>query len=99
MWLGHTADPAKLREVLLAHREQSEKMRVRALADAEGAAPVPGWAYPEAVLRWSAQYYADECARADMMLADLDRLAAGRRDTSRTGTARKSVSKPRHAGR
>jgi DNA-binding PadR family transcriptional regulator len=99
MWLGHTADPAKLREVLLAHREQSEKMRVRALADAEGAAPVPGWAYPEAVLRWSAQYYADECARADMMLADLDRLAEGRRDTSRTGRTRKSVSGSRHAGR
>ena len=51
MWLGHTADPAKLRDVLVAHREQSERMRVRALADAEGAAPVPGWAYPEVVLR------------------------------------------------
>ncbi len=79
MWLGHTADPAKLREVLVAHREQSERMRIRAIADAEGAAPVPGWAYPEVVLNWSVQYYADEVARADTMLADLDRLAKARR--------------------
>lgn len=78
MWLGHTADPARLREVLLAHRQQSERMRVRAVADAEGAAPVPGWAYPEVVLRWSVQYYEDEVTRADTMLADLDRLAEAR---------------------
>jgi DNA-binding PadR family transcriptional regulator len=78
-WLGHTADPAKLREVVLAHRAQSERMRVLALDHAEGAAPVPEWAYPVAVLNWSAQYYADECARADTLLADLDRLAAKRK--------------------
>jgi DNA-binding PadR family transcriptional regulator len=78
MWLGHIADPDKLRDVLVAHREQSERMRVRAIADAEGAAPVPEWAYPEVVLNWSVQYYADEVARADRMLIDLDRLAADR---------------------
>jgi hypothetical protein len=31
------------------------------------------------VLNWSVQYYADECARADTMLADLDRLAKERK--------------------
>jgi DNA-binding PadR family transcriptional regulator len=81
MWLGHIADPDKLREVLVAHRDESERMRVRAQADAEGAAPVPEWAYPEVVLNWSVQYYADEVARADRMLADLDRLAAARTST------------------
>ena len=50
-WLGHTADPAKLREMVLAHRAQSERMRVLALDHAEGAAPVPEWAYPVAVLQ------------------------------------------------
>jgi DNA-binding PadR family transcriptional regulator len=75
MWLGHMADPAKLREVMVAHREQSERMRIRALADVEGAKRNPNWVYPEAVLRWSAQYYADECARADAMLVELDQLA------------------------
>ena len=59
-WLGHTADPAKLREMVVAHREQSERMRVLAVDHAEGAAPVPEWAYPDAVLNWSVQYYADE---------------------------------------
>ena len=78
MWLGHTADPEKLREVLVSHREQSERMRVRAVADIEGAKSNPNWVYPEVVLKWSAQYYADECARADTMLADLDRLAEER---------------------
>jgi hypothetical protein len=82
MWLGHTADPAKLRDTLVAHREQSERMRVRALADVEGAAPVPEWAYPVAVLKWSAQYYADECARADTLLAELERLGAQRKRKS-----------------
>ncbi len=78
MWLGHMAEPDKLREALVAHREQSERMRIRAVADIEGARSNPNWAYPEVVLKWSAQYYADECARADTMLGDLDRLAAER---------------------
>lgn len=78
-WLGHTADPVKLREMVLAHRAQSERMRVLAEDHAEGAAPVPEWEYPVAVLKWSAQYYADECARADTLLAELDRLAAKRK--------------------
>jgi len=82
-WLGHTADPAKLREMVLAHRAQSERMRVLAQDHAEGAAPVPEWEYPVAVLNWSAQYYADECARADTLLAELDRLAAKRRRESK----------------
>ena len=33
--------------------------------------------------RASAQYYADECARADTLLAELDRLAAKRRRKAR----------------
>jgi DNA-binding PadR family transcriptional regulator len=82
-WLGHTADPAKLREVVLAHLAHSERMRVLALDHAEGAAPVAEWAYPVAVLNWSAQYYADECARAETLLVELDRLAAQRRRKAR----------------
>ena len=82
-WLGHTADPVKLREMVLAHRAQSERMRVLAEDHAEGAAPMPEWAYPVAVLNWSAQYYADECARADTLLIELDRLAAQRKRKAR----------------
>jgi len=81
MWLGHLADPDRLRELLMAHRDQSEAMRRRAVADAEGAAAEPGWAYPELVLRWSEQYYASERDRAEQMLADVEALSArtGRR--------------------
>ena len=82
-WLGHTAEPAKLREMVLAHRAQSERMRVLAEDHAQGAAPVPEWAYPVAVLNWSAQYYADEVARADTLLAELDRLATQRKREAR----------------
>lgn len=83
MWLGHLGDPDDLREVLTAHREQSEKMRVRAAADAEGAAAEPDWAFPELVLRWSEDYYASERNRADRMLKDLDELAARQRRSPR----------------
>ena len=41
---------------------------------------------PVAVLNWSAQYYADECARADTLLAELDRLAAKRKRTKKPKT-------------
>ena len=84
LWLGHVADPAQLREVLASHRDHSERMRVRAAADVEGAAAEPGWAYPEMVLRWSERYYADERDRADAMLADLD---AAERKRSRRRSA------------
>ena len=72
MWLGHASDPALLRSMLEEHRDLSEKMRVRAAADVEGASREPGWAFPEMVLRWSERYYADERDRADQMLAELD---------------------------
>lgn len=78
MWLGHLADPDQLRTMLAEHRELSEKMRVRAAVDAEGAAQEPGWAYPELVLRWSEKYYESERDRADAMLEDLDQLAERR---------------------
>ncbi|WP_235736396.1 helix-turn-helix transcriptional regulator [Nocardioides alcanivorans] len=75
MWLGHAGDPEHLRGALEAHRDQSEKMRIRAVVDAEGAAREPDWAFPEMVLKWSAQYYEDERNRADAMLADLEKVA------------------------
>lgn len=77
-WLGHLMNPGRLRELLEQHRDQVETMSRRAAADAEGAADVPGWDYPELVLRWSARYYAAERELTQQMLADLDELA-GRR--------------------
>ncbi|MGY1812089.1 helix-turn-helix transcriptional regulator [Blastococcus sp. SYSU D00820] len=92
MWLGHASDPEHLRSMLLEHRAQSEKMRVRAVADAEGASEVPGWAYPEMVLRWAERYYADERDRADTMLAELDQVARKRSTASRRREAARRTS-------
>jgi DNA-binding PadR family transcriptional regulator len=82
MWLGHASDPDQLRAMLQEHRDQSEKMRARAAADAEGASKEPGWAYPEMVLNWAERYYADERDRADTMLSDLDAVRAKQRRSS-----------------
>jgi DNA-binding PadR family transcriptional regulator len=83
LWLGHLAEVDRLKEMLREHRDLSEKMRIRAVADAEGATAEPGWAYPELVLRWSEEYYASERDRADRMLKDLDELAARQRRSRR----------------
>ena len=93
MGLGHASDPDQLRAMLQEHRDQSEKMRARAEADAEGASKEPGWAYPEMVLRWAERYYADERDRADTMLSELDAVRAKQRRSStakRTTRARRS---------
>ena len=92
MWLGHLGDPDKLHDMLLEHREQSEKMRIRAIADAEGAADEPGWAYPEMVLRWPERYYESERDRMDMMLEDLAHLAG---DRSKAGRTKRAKPQPR----
>jgi DNA-binding PadR family transcriptional regulator len=93
MWLGHLGDPKAMRELLEEHREHSEKMRVRAQVDAEGAAAEPGWAFPELVLRWSEEYYASERDRADKMLNDLDELLSRRsRSQRRRSPARRPLS-------
>lgn len=92
-WLGHLMAPARLREILEEHGEYAEKMSRRAAADAEGAAQVAEWAYPELVLRWSARYYEAERELTRQMLADLDELAAETAGTAGTsgsaGTAEK----------
>ncbi|WP_300681868.1 helix-turn-helix transcriptional regulator [Nocardioides sp.] len=93
MWLGHASDPDQLRAMLTEHRDMSEKMRIRAAADAAGSSHEPGWAYPEMVLNWSERYYADERDRADAMLADLDAVQAKQKKSTaakRSTTAKRS---------
>ncbi|MFB4317653.1 PadR family transcriptional regulator [Actinomadura sp. 21ATH] len=74
-WLGHLMEPERLREVIEQHREYSDRMSRLAEADAEGAAEVAEWAYPEMVLRWSKRYYEAERDLARQMLDDLEELA------------------------
>lgn len=90
MWLGHASDPDRLRGMLEEHRDESEKMRVRAEVDAEGASDEPGWAFPEMVLRWSERYYADERDRAEQMLTELGEAVGKRSSTADPASERRS---------
>jgi len=73
-WLGHLAEPERLREILTAHIDYAEKMRRRAAADAEGSDANPDWAFPSAVLRWCIRHYEAERRLAEDLLDDLEAL-------------------------
>ncbi|MDP9823935.1 PadR family transcriptional regulator [Nocardioides massiliensis] len=90
MWLGHASDPDLLRSMLEQHREESEKMRIRAAADVKGSEHEPGWAFPNMVLRWSERYYADERDRAETMLAELDEVVRKQRRSRSNVSAKRS---------
>ncbi|MFI1064855.1 helix-turn-helix transcriptional regulator [Streptomyces spororaveus] len=74
LWLGHLLEPEQMREVLLQQQEFAEGMRLRAVADAEGAKDGSAWAYPTLTLRWAERYYASERDLAAAMLDDIDEL-------------------------
>ncbi|MFJ3901937.1 PadR family transcriptional regulator [Streptomyces sp. NPDC090025] len=80
MWLGHLLEPERIREILAAQREYAETMRLRAAADAERARADEAWAYPTLTLTWAERHYAAERDLADAMLADVEELAARRRE-------------------
>ncbi|MFE5811387.1 PadR family transcriptional regulator [Streptomyces sp. NPDC056491] len=86
LWLGHLLEPEQMREVLVQHQEFAEKMRRRAVADAEGAKDESAWAYPTLTLKWAERYYASERDLAAAMLDDIDALAAGRGESEPRGT-------------
>jgi DNA-binding PadR family transcriptional regulator len=92
VWLGHLADPERLREIVAEHRENSEKRRAEAALDAEAAGQVRAWAHPELALKWAERYHAAERDLADRMLADLDELASAERPAKRAGAKRGSRS-------
>ncbi|MEC3915321.1 PadR family transcriptional regulator [Nocardia sp. CDC160] len=92
-WLGHLAEPERMREILTQHIEYTETMRRRALADADGAEVNPDWAYPSAVLRWCVKHYEAEKEFAEDLLKDLDKLA---RQRSRRRPAKKQNSNDSH---
>ncbi|MER6095539.1 helix-turn-helix transcriptional regulator [Streptomyces sp. NPDC001728] len=74
LWLGHLLAPERMREVLAAHREYAETMRLRAEADVADAAADEAWAFPRLTLTWAERYYAAERDLADAMLADIEEL-------------------------
>jgi DNA-binding PadR family transcriptional regulator len=76
VWLGHLADPVRLRARVQEHvaRTEGELAQVReARKRAEG---VADWAHPRVALRWAERQHLAELELARAMLADLDGLAA-----------------------
>ncbi|WP_443046337.1 helix-turn-helix transcriptional regulator [Streptomyces sp. NBC_00335] len=78
LWLGHLLEPEQMREVLVQHQEFAEKMRRRAVADADGAREEASWAYPTLTLKWAERYYASERDLAGAMLDDIAELERAR---------------------
>ena len=73
-WLGHLADPDRLREVVTEHRDNSARLAGEAIVAAERAADTDGWEFPTLVMRWSQRYYEAERDLASAMLADLEQM-------------------------
>lgn len=78
LWLGHLLEPDRMREILAAHREYAESMRLRAEADVADSAADEAWAYPRLTLTWAERYYTAERDLADAMLADIEELERNR---------------------
>lgn len=106
LWLGHLADPDRLRELVLRHREYAVEMAAEANEHVVGAHE-RGMPMPEAVLHWSEQFYRTEVTAADEMLAELDRRKSeakhargrGRKDTAADRRATPSRSAAPHSKR
>ncbi len=86
VWLGHLADPVRLREVVAEHLANSAQLATEAALAAASAAETPGWEYPALVNRWSQRYFEAERRLAEEMLADLDELATSDLDEPATTT-------------
>ena len=72
VWLGHITQPARLREMLLTHRANTEQVLEDARKAEAGAHNNPEWHYPELVNRFSVRHFESELALVDALLADLD---------------------------
>ena len=72
VWLGHLADPTRLRAQVQSHRDRL----VIELADARdslrGSEGRAGWEYPALVVEWTCRRIESEIELIDAMLRDLD---------------------------
>jgi hypothetical protein len=78
IWLGHLAEPSRLREQIADHRARLFEELTAAQESQEQADAQPDWAYPALVASWAVRRIETEIELADTMLIDLDRLAQNR---------------------
>ncbi|WP_051806666.1 PadR family transcriptional regulator [Streptomyces sp. NRRL F-2664] len=76
VWLGHLAEPARLRAMVEAHLERTRGELAAVREAVEQAAGVPEWDFPAVALRWSERQHLAELELGEALLADLGRLSA-----------------------
>lgn len=76
VWLGHMAEPDRLREQIEAHRARLVDDLTAARDSLHAAEEQPDWAYPGLVASWACRRIESEIELADEMLHDIDRLAS-----------------------
>jgi DNA-binding PadR family transcriptional regulator len=78
IWLGHLAEPDRLREQIAEHHARLLAELAAAKESQEQADAQPEWAYPALVASWAVRRIESEIELTDSMLIDLDRLANNR---------------------
>lgn len=87
IWLGHLADPERLRGRIREHMEHTRGELAQVREALERAGTGTDWEHPRIALRWSERQHAAELELAEAMLADLDGLS-GAADGAGGGSAR-----------
>ncbi|MFJ7777317.1 PadR family transcriptional regulator [Streptomyces yangpuensis] len=75
VWLGHLAEPARLRAMVGEHLERTREELAAVREAAQEAAGVPEWAFPALALRWSERQHLAELELGEALLADLAELS------------------------
>ncbi|UUY46481.1 PadR family transcriptional regulator [Streptomyces yangpuensis] len=75
VWLGHLAEPARLRAMVGEHLERTRQELAAVRDAAQEAAGVPEWAFPALALRWSERQHLAELELGEALLADLAELS------------------------
>jgi DNA-binding PadR family transcriptional regulator len=78
IWLGHLAEPDRLREQIAEHHARLLAELASAKESQEQADAQPDWAYPALVASWAVRRIESEIELTDSMLIDLNRLANNR---------------------
>jgi DNA-binding PadR family transcriptional regulator len=78
IWLGHLAEPDRLREQIAEHHARLLAELASAKESQEQADTQPDWAYPALVASWAVRRIESEIELTNSMLIDLDRLANNR---------------------
>lgn len=74
-WLGHVADPERLRELLAEHRRQLEEALEGLRRLEESSAGDPHFAFPELIARWGEHQTAAAIDGVDLLVEGVARIA------------------------